>query len=68
MTHLQDIYRIITDPAERIVAGDEFKCIGLTDDWWAPCELFVGHRLRDLARSHVEVRRLICHEVVVTAA
>lgn len=52
-------YRLLEDDSERIIAGDEFKPQHLGDEHWQPCTLFIGHRLRDLRRTHVLVRRRI---------
>jgi hypothetical protein len=61
MTHTVT-YRILDDPAERILAGDQFKLHSLGDEFWSPCELFIGHRLRDLSSSRADVRRVIARE------
>lgn len=60
MTHTVT-YRTLDDPAELILAGDQFKVHTLGDEHWTPCDLFVGHRLHHLGRG-VDVRRVIAHE------
>jgi hypothetical protein len=64
---LTDTYRFLEDD-ERILAGDQFKMGGLSDDHWAPVEDFVGHRPREFCSAlseRVQFRRLIVREVVV---
>lgn len=65
MTH-SVTYRILEDPAELIIAGDEFKQHSLGDEHWKPCDLLIGHRLRDLRHSRVDIRRVISREPTVT--
>lgn len=63
---LSNTYRLL-EPDEQILAGDEFKMHGLSDDHWAPVEKFAGRRVRDLVgrAGRVEFRRLIAREVQI---
>lgn len=60
MTHTV-LWRVLEDPDEIILAGDQFKMRHANDDQWAPCTLLVGHRLHDLDGSRAVVRRQIAH-------
>lgn len=48
-----------------MIAGDQWSISGMFPDIWAPCELFVGRRVREIIAAHPRllIRRLICHEV-----
>lgn len=58
---IADVYQILTGDA-KVIRGDQWKLEGQNDDCWAPCDSFVGHRVDELKRARVDVRRLICHE------
>lgn len=60
MTHTVT-FRTLDQPDELILAGDQFKLQHQEDTEWHPCDLMVGHRLRDLTNSRVVVRRQIAH-------
>jgi len=65
MTHTTT-YRTLEDPSELIVAGDEFKPDYVDDTQWRPCDLMIGHRLRDLRNSRVSIRRVIARSPTTT--
>lgn len=51
--HIVDTYRTLGD-SELICAGDEWTMSSLFDSkdrLWAPCESFVGHRVREIAQT-----------------
>lgn len=58
---IADVYQILTDDT-KVVQGDQWKLEHQNDDCWVPCCSFIGHRVDELAKNRVVVRRLICHE------
>lgn len=64
MTHTV-LWRVLEGPDELILAGDQFKMKHADDSQWAPCEILVGHRLKDLDGSRTVVRRQIMHTPTV---
>jgi len=56
---MSDSTHRLLDEEEIVALGDEFKFHSLSPEFWAPCDSFVGWKVRDLIRGvRIQIRRL----------